>query len=161
MQLAQNTIALCLRDRQVDNKWSKVVYYTREMLEPLTVSLAIHQAVRSKELVNIPHGFGMAVEYNRLLRVESQIEKTVLKRIETEGMFLPPDIVKGWHVYFPTDNIDFSEDTPDRKRTLHGTAVPIYQKVGPQNEEPVLRYHNGSTMHSFNPKCSMGWGLIK
>ena len=124
-----------------------MVYCTRKMLEHLTVSLAIHQAVRSKELVNIPHGFGMAVKYNRLLRVESQIEKTVLKRIESEGgMFLPPDIVKGWHVYFATDNIDFSEDTPDGKRTLHGTAVPIYQKVGPPDEEPVLRYHNCSTM---------------
>jgi len=146
MQLAQNTIALCLTDRQVDNRRSKVVYCTREVLEHLTVSLAIHQAVRSKELVNIPHGFGMAVEYNRLLTVESQIEKTILKRIESEGgMFLPPDIMKGWHVYFAIDNIDFSEDTLGRKRTLHGTAVPIYQKVGPQDEEPVLGYHNCST----------------
>ena len=88
----------------------------------------------------------MAVEYNRLLRVESQIEKTVLKRIESEGgMFLPPDIVKGRHVYFAIDNIGFSEDTPDGKRTLHGTAMAIYQKVEPQDEEPVLRYHNCST----------------
>ena len=46
----------------------------------------------------------MAVEYNRLLSVESQIEKTVLKRIESEGgIFLPPDIVKGRHVYFAID----------------------------------------------------------
>lgn len=146
MQLAQNTIALCLTDRQVDNKRSKAVYCTREMPQHLAVSLAIHQAVRSKELVNLLHGFGMAVEYNRLLRVESQIEKTVLKRIESEGgMFLPPDIVKGRHVYFAIDNIDFSEDTPDGKRTLHGTAMAIYQKVEPQDEEPVLRYHNCST----------------
>ncbi|CAH3136345.1 unnamed protein product, partial [Porites lobata] len=140
MQLAQNTIALCLTDRQVDNKRSKAVYCTREMPQHLAVSLAIHQAVRSKELVNLLHGFGMAVEYNRLLRVESQIEKTVLKRIESEGgMFLPPDIVKGRHVYFAIDNIDFSEDTPDGKRTLHGTAMAIYQKVEPQDEETVLR----------------------
>ena len=51
----------------------------------------------------------MAVEYNRLLRVESQIEKTVLKRIESEGgMFLPPDIVKGRHLYFAIDYFTFS-----------------------------------------------------
>ncbi|XP_073237151.1 uncharacterized protein [Porites lutea] len=140
MQLAQNTIALCLTDRQVDNKRSKAVYCTREMPQHLAVSLAIHQAVRSKELVNLLHEFGMAVEYNRLLRVESQIEKTVLKRIESEGgMFLPLDIVKGRYVYFAVDNIDFSEDTPEGKRTLHGTAMAIYQKVEPQDEEPVLR----------------------
>ena len=60
-------------------------------------------------------------------------------------MFLPPDIVKGRHVYFAIDNIDFSEDTPDGKRTLHGTAMAIYQKVESQDEEPVLRYHNCST----------------
>ena len=133
MQLAQNTIALCLTDRQVDNKRSKAVYCTREMPQHLAVSLAIHQAVRSKELVNLLHGFGMAVEYNRLLRVESQIEKTVLKRIEGEsGMFLSPDIVKGRHAYFAIDNIHFSEDTPDGKRTLHGTAMAIYQKVEPK-----------------------------
>ena len=60
-------------------------------------------------------------------------------------MFRPPDIVKGRHVYFAIDNIDFSEDTPDGKRTLHGTAMAIYQKVAPQDEEPVLRYHNCST----------------
>ena len=50
-------------------------------------------------------------------------------------MFLPPDIVKGRHVYFAIDNIDFSEDTPDGKLTLHGTAMTIYQKVEPQDEE--------------------------
>ena len=56
-------------------------------------------------------------------------------------MFLPPDIMKGRHVYFAIDNIDFSEDTLDGKRILHGTAMAIYQKVEPQDEEPVLRYH--------------------
>lgn len=88
----------------------------------------------------------MAVEYNRFLRAKSQIEKTVLKPIESEGgMFLPPDIMKGRHVYFAMDNIDFSEDTLDGKRTLHCTAMAIFQKVEPQDEEPVLRYHNCST----------------
>lgn len=79
-------------------------------------------------------------------------------------MFLPPDIVKGRHVYFAIDNIDFSKDTPDGKRTLHGTAMAIYQKVEPQDEEPVLGTITvllRSMMHSFNPKCSMGGGLIR
>ena len=88
----------------------------------------------------------MAVEYNRLLRLESQIEETVLNCIESEGgMFLPPDILKGQHVFFAIDNIDFSEDTPDGRRTLHGTGMAINEKVEPQDEELVLRYHNCST----------------
>ena len=31
------------------------------------------------------HGFGMSVEYNRVMRVESQIEATVLQRMEDDG----------------------------------------------------------------------------
>ena len=34
---------------------------------------------------------------------------------------------------------------PDGRRTLHGTAMAINEKVEPQDEEPVLRYHNCST----------------
>ena len=31
------------------------------------------------------HGFGMSVEYNRVMRVEAQIEATVLERMEQNG----------------------------------------------------------------------------
>ena len=66
-----------------------------------TVGLAVHQAVRSKKIVNILNGFGMSCEYNKLLRIESQIENTVLERMQANGgVYLPPDIVKGKHVFF-------------------------------------------------------------
>ena len=140
MHLAQSTISMCLTERQLKNRKSQAINTTREMPQQLAVSLAIHQAIRSKEIVNLLHGFGMAVEYNCLLRVESQIEKTVLQRMEKEGgMYLPPDIVKGRHVFFAIDNVDFAEDTPDGKRTLHGTAMAIYQATDLDDEQPVLR----------------------
>ncbi|CAH3151241.1 unnamed protein product [Porites lobata] len=139
-RVAQSTISMCLTERQLKNRKSQAINTTREMPQQLAVSLAIHQAIRSKEIVNLLHGFGMAVEYNRLLRVESQIEKTVLRRMEKEGgMYLPPDIVKGRHVFFAIDNVDFAEDTPDGKRTLHGTAMAIYQTTDLDDEQPVLR----------------------
>lgn len=140
MHLAQSTISMCLTERQLKNRKSRAINTTREMPQQLAVSLAIHQAIRSKEIVSLLHGFGMAVEYNRLLRVESQIEETVLRRMEKEGgMYLPPDIVKGRHVFFAIDNVDFAEDTPDGKRTLHGTAMAIYQSTDLDDEQPVLR----------------------
>ena len=110
------------------------------MSQQLAVSLAIHQAIRSKEIINLLYGFGMAVEYNRFLRVESDIEKAVLSRVEREdGVYLPPDIVKGRHLFFAIDNIDVAEDTPDGKRTLHGTAMAIYQRCEPYDVQPKLR----------------------
>ena len=86
------------------------------------------------------HGFGMAVEYNRLMRVEAQIEATVLKRMDKNGgVYLPPDIVKERHVFFAVDNVDFAEDTYDGQRTLHGTAMAIYQRKDTQDEKQELR----------------------
>lgn len=60
------------------------------MPQQLAVGIAIHQAIRSKEIINFLHGFGMSVEYNRILRVEAQIEKVVLQRMEQNGgVYLP------------------------------------------------------------------------
>lgn len=72
--------------------------------------------------------------------VWSQIEESVLKRMEhNDGLFLPPDIVKGRHVFFAIDNIDFQEDTYDGSNTLHGTSMAIYQKCQSDDEKPQLR----------------------
>ena len=79
----------------------------------------------------------MSVDYNRILRVESQIEANVLKQVEeNDGVYLPPDIVKGRHVFFAIDNVDFSEDTPDGKGTFHGTAMAVYQRS--EDQDPSI-----------------------
>lgn len=110
------------------------------MSQQLAVGLAVHQATRSKDLVNMLHGFGMSVEYNRIMRVEAQIEAAVLQRMEENaGVYLPPDIVRGRHVFFAVDNVDFSEDTYDGQRTLHGAAMAIYQRRDPGDEKQQLR----------------------
>ena len=140
MSLVQSTISMCLTERQVGNKKSEIFKSSREMPQQLAIGLAVHQSVRSKELVNLLRGFGLSVEYNRLLRVESQIEASVLKRLEhNDGLFLPPDIVKGRHVFFAIDNIDFQEDTYDGSNTLHGTSMAIYQKCQADDQKPQLR----------------------
>ena len=138
--LAQSTVSLTLTERQTKNKKSEMLRITREMPQQLAISLAVHQAVRSKEIVNMLHGFGLAVEYNRLLRVEAQIEQCVLQRMEQNGgVFLPPNIVSGRHIFFAVDNIDFAEDTYDGQRTFHEAAMAIYQKREPDDVELDLR----------------------
>ena len=93
--LSQNTVALTLSDRQIRNK-SEIVRATREMSQQLAIGLAIHHVIRSKEIVNFLHGFGMSAEYNRILRAEAQIEKNVLRRmVQNGGVITPPDVVPG------------------------------------------------------------------
>ena len=97
MSLSQTVITMCLTERQRNNRKSETLRLSREMPQQLAVGLAVHQATRSKELVNMLHGFSMAVEYNRLMRVEAQIEATVLQQIEENGgVYIPPDIGKAY-----------------------------------------------------------------
>ena len=101
VSLCQTAISLCLTERHISNKKSETLHLSREMPQQLAVGLAVHQLTQSKELVNMLHGFGMSVEYNRVMRVEAQVEATVLERMEQNGgAYLPPDIVKGRHIFF-------------------------------------------------------------
>lgn len=101
MALSQTTVPICLTKRQVKNKKSDVVRSSSEMPLQLAVWIAVHQAVRSKQLITMLHEFGTSVDYNRILRVEAQIEASMLKRMElNDGLYIPPDAVLGRHVFF-------------------------------------------------------------
>ena len=110
----------------------------------LAVGIAVHHAMRSRQLITMLHGFGMSVDYNRILRVEAQIEASVLKRMElNDGLYIPPDVVQSRQVFVAVDNVDFAEDTPDGKNTFHGTAMAIYQRQEPGDVEPELTVDPG------------------
>ena len=109
------------------------------MPQQLAVGVAIRQAIRSKKVIKILHGFGMSVEYNIPLRMESQIAISEVKRMmNTHGLYLPPDFILERYIFFAVDNVDFAEDTPDGKRTLYGTAMAIYQRCHDGDETTKL-----------------------
>ena len=58
------------------------------------------------------------------------------------GYIIPSMMVLGKFIYFAIDNLDFSEDTPDGKRTLHGTVTAISQRKAKKSEElPISLDH--------------------
>lgn len=151
MALSQTIVSMCLTERQVKNKKSDVVRSSSEMPLQLAVGIAVHQAMRSKQLITMLQGFGMSVDYNRILGVEAQIEATVLKRMElNDGLYIPPDVLLGRHVFFAVDNVDFAEDTPDGKNTFHGTVMAIYQRQEPGDLAPELAVDPGDQCHRSN-----------
>lgn len=90
------------------------------------------------------------MHYGRLLRLETQIAKEVLERmLQNDGVYIPYNIVHGRHVYFAIDNIDFAEDTPNGKRTLHGTVMDVYQQRCPEDTCQKLVLHCKANMRSL------------
>ena len=59
-----------------------------------------------------------------------KIEQSVIQRMrQNDGIYLPPDIVLGRHVFFAVDNVDFSDDTHDGRNTFRGAPMASYQKT--------------------------------
>jgi len=122
VSLVQTTVSMFLSKHQISRKNTQSLLAVRETPQQLAVGLTIRKGTRSKKIVNILHGLGMSIEYNRVLRIESQMANSVVQRmLESDNIYLPPDIIQGRFVFFAVDNVDFAEDTPDGKHTLHGT----------------------------------------
>ena len=71
----------------------------------------------------------MSVDYNRILRIETQLAEAVHSHSAEYTVYVPPSLSKKHFVFYAADNADFSEDTPEGKGTLHATALVAYQRV--------------------------------
>ena len=76
----------------------------------------------------------------------------VVKRMmDNDGLYLPPDFILGRYIFFAVDNVDFAEDTPDGKCTLHGTAMAIYQRCHDGDETTKLELDGPSGERASQP----------
>ena len=126
--LSQMLMSSILTERQLKNISSTQFHNVRETPLQVAVGLTLHGSTRNKRIIEMFHGLGYSIDYPRVLRLETQIASSVLEKIrENNGIYLPPDIVRGRFIHCAADNLDFCEDTVDGKRTLHGTVMAIYQ----------------------------------
>jgi hypothetical protein len=82
--------------------------------------------------------------------VKTQIATSVLHgMIVNGGLYIPPDIIQGRHIFLAIDNVDFAEDTAYGKRTLHATSMAIYQKVQSADKAPDIDLDDPSQTRSI------------
>ena len=115
-----------------------------EWPQQLAVAIAVHQSTRSKKLLDFLHGFGLSVDYSRILRLETQLANSVIESKTEQGAYFPRTMRIGTFVFFALENSDFNEDTPDGKRTLHATACALYQR---RDHAPSTDEHRTLTLH--------------
>ena len=114
----------------------------RKKLTPkhIGLGLALHQATRSKILVNLFHAAGHTINIDTIRRIDTSIATEILARFEQNGnVYVPPDIVPstpGKMVISSCDNIDVLEETLDGKNTFHCTQMMMWQR-GPPPEYHV------------------------
>ena len=73
---------------------------------------------------------GHLSSYEKTERIDTAIAESIIAKEEEDGVVLPTNIRPGVFVQAAGDNLDFCEETLDRKRTTHGTSSVLYQRNG-------------------------------
>ena len=129
-------------DEQGDDKYVKrtalsisqdLVYAIskRKKLTPKHVGLglALHQATRSKSLVELVHHAGHCVSYDQVRRIDTALGVQNLKHFETNNNTpIPSNILPNTFCQYAADNIDIIEETLDGMGTFHATQMVVYQR---------------------------------
>ncbi|CAH3018507.1 unnamed protein product [Porites evermanni] len=94
---------------------------------------SLHQATRSKKLVQMFHNAGHIISYRDIRRVDTALAKHTLSTMNTEnGAVTPVNLAEGRFIHFTADNIDINEGTLDGQNTFHATQYAAWQR-GPES----------------------------
>lgn len=99
----------------------------------LGLGLTVHQATRSKELVQLLHSAGHSVSYETVLRVDNTIANNVIERFKQNGnVFVPRNFTEstGNYTRYAVDNIDINEETLSGMGTFHATQAAAFRQMG-------------------------------
>ncbi len=79
----------------------------------------LHQATRSKKLVQLFHKAGHTISYDQILKIDTALAQKTLESMDNEsGAVVPGNIDAGEFVHFTADNIDINDGTLDGKKHI-------------------------------------------
>ena len=94
---------------------------------------SLHQATRSKKLVEMFHYAGHTISYIDVRRVDTALAKHTLSTMNAKnGTVIPVNLAKGRFIHFTADNIDINEGTLDEQNKFHATQYAAWQR-GPES----------------------------
>ena len=134
----KNTKRVALRTSQ------DIVYAVskRKKLTPkhIGIGMALHQATRSRTLVELVHHAGHCVSYDQVRRLDTTLAQESLdQRSENNDVTVPSNLTPGKFFQFAADNIDLIEETLDGMGTFHVTQMVTFQRGKSQQQlrEPL------------------------
>lgn len=107
----------------------------------LGLASTLHQATRSKELVELFHKAGHVISCNNLKQVDTALAESTLRTMDMDtGAVVPPNFVPNRFVHFTCDNIDINDSSFDGKKSFHATQVAGWQR-GPEADMELNDLH--------------------
>ena len=117
--------------------------YAEEKKEPnpktSCVGLAIHQATRSKMLVNLAHNTGHCAMYDQVRRIDTALAQHTLDRYVADGYtVVPSTLMEKKFLQFAADNIYIIEETLGGKGTFHITQIVVFWRGKADQQQDII-----------------------
>ena len=131
--LSQSILHACKTDKQVTlmpTSTESTLHCLFESPYAVGLSLYMYHNFRSQKAVSILCSMGNGVSYDRVITICNKITTAICENITEYGVYVPPGLLKNKRIRASMDNIDKKVDTPDGKRSFHGTALGVYQPTG-------------------------------
>ena len=94
------------------------------------LGLQVHKETRSKKIINCLSDLGLSIDYDRVIKIETEISNSVTDIINKNNwVYVPHTILKDKAIHFAIDNTDFHNDTPDGKGEFDGIGQILFQKA--------------------------------
>jgi len=95
------------------------------------IGVTVHQATRSKDLVQLLHAAGHSISYESVLRTDTTMANEALKRyFESDEVYVPLNFVSAslpGYIMYANDNMDINEETLDGRETLHASQTAAFR----------------------------------
>ena len=98
---------------------------------PKHIGLActLHQAKRSKDLVQLFYKAGHCLSYDQVFQVDTSLAENTLKSLDpATGAIIPPNLVANKFIQYTCDNIDILNETLDGKNTFPASQMAAWQR---------------------------------
>ena len=130
IDLKTKILSIC---QDIDFLVSRGQKYT---LKHVGIGVTVHQATRSKELVQLLHAAGHSISYETVLRLDNAIANDTLERYNTNGnIIVPRNFTESLHssyTCYAIDNVDINGETLSGMGTFHATQSAAFCRM---NEE--------------------------
>ncbi|XP_063763531.1 uncharacterized protein LOC134880508 [Eleginops maclovinus] len=116
---------------------------------PKHIGLAttLHQATRSKQLVELFNKAGHCLNYEQVMKVDNALAESTLKSMDpATGAIIPPNMVANRFIHFTADNIDILDESLDGKNTFHATQMAAWQRGKKDIELDMLKPSTSRTL---------------
>ena len=94
---------------------------------PMYIGLMVHAQTRKRELADRLSHVAVSMTYDRVLRLSSQLGKTVMRQFHKEQVECPPKMRGDVVTTAAVDNIDHNPSSTTSKESFHDTGISFLQ----------------------------------